>query len=196
MIAFKGFSQEIKSVLGNGKKEKCSFAPGTTMVETECKTARSGYHCCENPFECLAYYPMNGSNRFFKVDAGGNMDEDGSERIACTRITLLKELTPQSFALEGMRYMVSHMDREGWQQERGNVVVRQGQAEAISTNGISIAIARGADPKVKGTKGSILGLLVEKTPGWAADVMVFRVTEDLADRWIRLNDAGEREVVE
>lgn len=194
MIAFKGFNPDIKSILGNDKEEKCCFHPGITMEETDCKTMRSGFHCCENPFECLTYYPMNGKNRFFKVDAGGNLDEDGAERIACTRITLLEELTPYTFALEGMKYMVSHMDREKWQQNHRNVVVNQDEAEAKEKEGI--AIARGTDPKVKGPEGSILGLMVEKTPGWAAAAKVFRVTADLAGRWIRLNESGEREVAE
>lgn len=193
MIAYKGFSGQLKSVLGNGKEEKCSFREGITMEETESKTGRSGYHCCENPFECLTYYAFNGENRFFMVKAEGNIDEDASERITCTRITLLEELTPVRFALEGMKYMVRHMDRKKWQQEHGTVTVRAQEAEAGA--GGHIAIARGKNPRVKGPLGSILGLLVEDERGWAVSAKVFIVkTEELEDKWIRLNSDGSYEV--
>lgn len=159
MIAYKGFSNNLKSVLGNGKEECCSFEIGKTMTEENCKTARNGFHCCENPFECLSYYPMNGLNRFFIVEAAGNIDEDDNERIACTEITLLKELDPLRFALEGMMYIINHPQREKWQQNYNSVQVKLDQAEARMES--HIAIARGVEPRVKGPDGSILGLIKE-----------------------------------
>ena len=33
MIAYKGFSKDLKSIMGNGKPETCSFQPGSTMTE-------------------------------------------------------------------------------------------------------------------------------------------------------------------
>ena len=192
MIAYKGFAPDIRSVMGNDIKEKCSFSEGVTMEETESKTRKSGYHCCENPFECLAYYAFDGKNRFFKVDAGGDIDEDEQERIACTKITLLEELTPMRFALEGMKYMVMHMDREKWQQNHGTVIVKPEEAEAREAG--NIAIARGKNPRVKGKSGSILGLLKEDERGWAAQAKIFTVKEEFADKWIRLDPDGEYEV--
>lgn len=192
MIAYKGFAPDIRSVLGNGIKEKCSFSEGVTMEETESKTRKSGYHCCENPFECLTYYAFDGKNRFFKVDAGGDIDEDAQERIACTKITLLEELTPAGFALEGMKYMVTHMDRGKWQQDHGTVIVKPEEAEARKSG--NIAIARGKNPRVKGKSGSILGLLKEDERGWAAQAKIFIVKEEFADKWIRLDPDGGYEV--
>ena len=93
MIAYKGFTPELTSRLGDGKKETCTFEPGCTMTSEESKTARTGYHCCENPAECLAYYSWDGKNRFWKVEAEGDIDEDAHERIACTKITLLAKET-------------------------------------------------------------------------------------------------------
>ena len=183
MIAYKGFNEELRSVKGNGKDETCSFRPGQTMKEKECKTARNGFHCCENPFECLTYYPMNGTNRFFKVEAAGNIDEDGSERIACTEITLLEELTPLKFALEGMLYMITHPKREKWKQYHGSVQVAPDQAEAKQSG--HIAIARGKDPMVKGPAGSILGIIQERN-GVIMNAKMFIQEEQLAGKWVRL----------
>lgn len=192
MIAYKGFSNNLKSVLGNGKEECCSFEIGKTMTEENCKTARNGFHCCENPFECLSYYPMNGLNRFFKVEAAGNIDEDADERIACTEITLLEELEPLQFALEGMMYMINHPHREKWRQSYSTVQVQLDSAEAKDID--HIAIARGENPMVKGPEGSILGLLRERD-GVITDARLFIPGEIHSGKWIKLGKGRELEEV-
>lgn len=192
MIAYKGFSKELRSVMGNGNKATCTFAPGITLEETSSQTGRSGFHCCENPFECLTYYPLNGKNRFFKVEAEGSIDEDGGARIACTKITLLEELTPLALALEGMRYIVEHPDRAEWQQSRRNVQVQADTAEVKSEDGI--AIARGENPAVKGPAGSILGIIREVNGFGIVDAKLFVQSQELAGKWVGLGNG--RKVVE
>lgn len=191
MIAFKGFTDEITSILGNGKKESCTFWEGKVFREDTSKTARNGFHCCENPFECLSYYPMNGKNRFFRVEAAGDIDEDNSERIACTEITLLKELSPLKFAMEGMKYIISHPDREKWEQHHGNVMVVRDRAETGRKDGI--VIVRGENPRVRGPEGSILGLIREEK-GIIRDCKLFVQKAELADKWCGLS--GDRTVKE
>ncbi len=191
MIAYKGFSKDVTSLMGNGIKEKCTFELGKTYREKESKTVRSGFHCCENPFECLSYYAFNGENRYFKVDASGDIDEDDGERIACTEITLLEELSPIKYALEGMKYMVEHQDRKKWEQNHINVVVCKDSATAEQKE--SIAIARGKCPKVKGPEGSILGLIVEDKYG-IKNCKLFIAKKELAGKWCRLTD--NRKIVE
>lgn len=192
MIAFKGFTKELVSRLGDGKKENCHFRVGETKKVEKSKTVSCGFHCCENPFECLTYYNLDGKNRFFMVEAAGDIDEDASNRIACTEITLLKELTVMEFAMEGMKYIISHPDRRDWQQSHGTVNVGLSKATAPMEN--CIAIARGQNPMVKGPKGSILGLIVEDVSGDIIDCKLFRQTEELADKWCTIN--RNRRVVE
>lgn len=182
MIAYKGFSGDLKSVMGNGIEEKCSFETGKTYYEKESKTARNGYHCCENPFECLKYYGLDDSNRFFRVEAAGDIDEDGEERISCTEITLLKELSMFELAMEGMRYIILHPYREKWQQHHGNVLVQEETAEIIRQG---IAIARGKDPMVKGPAGSVLGLIVEDDTG-ITNAKLFVQSRTMEGKWCRL----------
>lgn len=192
MIAYKGFSKDIKSILGNGKEETCRFKQGVTMKEKISKTGLSGYHCCENPFECLTYYPMDGLNRFFRVEAAGNIDEDDSERIACTEITLIEELDEKKFALYGMIYMIEHPEREKWRQEHGTVVVREDVAEAKKKG--HIAIARGKNPKVKGPEGSILGLLIEDGKK-IKEAKLFIPEKKHANKWMHLGSSRKIEEV-
>jgi hypothetical protein len=193
MKAFKGFTKNLWSRLGNGQEESCSFSIGETKEVPESKTVRNGFHCCENPFECLTYYAMDGKNRFFRVEAAGDIDEDESERIACTKITLLEELTPKAFALEGMKYIIEHPDRANWEQNHGTVVVKKNEAEAKGQK--SIAIARGSSPRVKGPEGSILGLIVEDEEG-IKNAKLLICTGATADKWLRLTEEREVKVIE
>ena len=136
---------------------------------------------------------MDGKNRFFLVEAAGDIDEDENNRIACTQITLLKELTPQEFAFEGMSYMILHPDRSGWERNQGAVIVRKNEAEAKSTG--AIAIARGSSPRVRGPEGSILGLLVESRKGIVAGKYLI-VKKEMAGKWLTLTKERKVEVVE
>lgn len=190
MIAYKGFNKNMESVLGNGKKECCTFEPGVLYRESQSKTQRTGYHCCENPFECLNYYSLNGENRFFQVEAGGDINEDADERIACTEITLVRELSVIELAFAGMEYIINHPRRERWQQKRGDVNVLPNKAEAKKAG--QIAIARGLNPRVRGPEGSILGLIVEPEPGVITEAKLFRGVKDV---WMEMDEGRKlREV--
>ena len=138
MVAFKGFSPDLTARLGRGRYQ---FAPGQTYQEDRSKTASCGFHCCENPFDCLRYYSL-GRDRFFLVEAAGSIDEDEYNRIACTEITLVQELDIKQFAGYGMIYMVNHPLRANW--ERRDAVLVAGD-KADGTNQL-IDISRRARP--------------------------------------------------
>lgn len=193
MIAYKGFNSSLCSVMGDGHKQTCQFTPGETKTAKGSKTARSGFHCCENPFACMEYYPLNGKNRFFEVEAAGDIDEDENERIACTQITLLKELTPLEIAVAGMRYMIAHPNRKKWEYVCERARVQQDVAEAKGEG--HIAIARGRNPAVRGAEGSILGLLVEGDTGISL-CKLFIADGQQAGKWYRLNEGRELEETE
>lgn len=203
MKAYKGFNKKLTSRLGDGKEENCVFKPGETKEVAESKTIRSGFHCCENPFECLAYYGLGEDNRYFIVEAAGDIDEDDGERIACTKITLVEEMSILKLAMEGMDYIINHPDREKWQQAHRHCTVAAGKAEADAPG--AIAIARGINPMVKGPAGSILGLLKETTysPSYQkkestviTDCKLLKVAPEQQNKWLTINQNRELEVVE
>lgn len=180
MKAFKGFSPDLCSRLGDHKKENCQFTLGETKTVESSKTAREGFHCCENPFECLSYYRL-GTDRFFEVEAAGDIDEDEGARIACTRITLVRELSRLEFALEGMKYIISHPKRSKWKQNYANVVVAADEATVTDPKGI--AIARGKKPKAKAPEGAVIGLITEKGQEIISARMIM-VNAEKADKWL------------
>lgn len=183
MIAFKGFT---KKLTGHGGYR---FEAGKTYEEPRSKAARGGFHCTENPFECLFYFPLGQDNRYFMVEAAGDIDEDKDERIACTKMTLLKELSLKELAGYGMMYMVQHPLRESWEQSRKCLSVKRG--EAVAEEEGHIAIARGRSPKVKGKMGSILGLIVEPEPGNITGAKLFVCEKE--DVWYTLHGSRELE---
>lgn len=158
MKAFKGFDKELKNRLGS---KVIQYEVGETYREPKSKTVNSGFHCCENPFECLSYYKLEDS-AFCEVEAAGSIDEDDAERIACTEMTIVRELTRKQFAYEGLLYMVMHPRRQNWEQNYRGVKVGK---EAIAEKEGDIAIARGTDPVVEAVKGSYIGIIFEPVTG-------------------------------
>lgn len=189
MKAFKGFTEEIKSIMGNGIAEKCTFFPGMTIEEEKSKTGREGFHCCEYVFDCMKYYQMNGKNRFFLVEAEGDIDEDANERISCTRITLIRELDAKAIALEGMIYMIEHPQRGGWECQYPGVQVKRDRAEANKSG--YIAIARGEEPAVRGEAGGIAGLVRENRQGEIQNVRMIQITKEQQGCWLGITREGK-----
>lgn len=155
MRAYKGFNKKLQCTRG---RNTFTYEQGKTYQEPSSKTASSGFHCAEYLPDCFKFYPPDGKNRFFVVEAGGSIDEESSDsKIACTEITLIKELSRKQMAIACMIYMVKHPKRD-WETSGHGYCIGKNKAE---TSG-GIAIARGAEPQTKGGKGSIIGLILEK----------------------------------
>lgn len=187
-MAYKGLNPDRVASLGSGWKH---LVPGVKYTETTSKTARSGWHCTENPFACLSYFPLGRGNHYYQVEAEGSIDEDSREEIACTELTLLRELTLKELAGYGMVYMVEHPNRERWERDGSHIQVAADRAQAYEAG--EIAIARGVHPVVCGAQGSILGLILEPEPGKIVAARLFVPDRQQANRWYTLNKDRELE---
>lgn len=192
MIAYKGFRGDLTCTLGKGTMQ---YAPGDTIREERSKAASTGMHCAEYVLDCLGYYPLGRGNRYFEVEASGSLDEDETDtKIACTEMTLIKELSIKEIAFRAMAYMVDHPKR-AWE-KKGNLL-DVSKEEATGTGNGSIAIARGKKPRVKGKKGTVAGLLVENEDGEIENARYFVIdgTEKKADTWYRITGPEQEEAV-
>ena len=159
MIAYKGFN---KGLTCRGYQ----FKVGLNTTE-RAQTVECGFHCAENPLDCLSYYPYMGSSEYYIVDAGGDINEDGSDtKIACTELTILKKLSKEDFVLHALAYMADHPKRK-WNSNVGK--------ERAVANHNGFAIARGKDPVVQGKKGDILALAKEDPDGAITEVAMVTV---------------------
>ena len=147
MIAYKGFDPGLVC-------RGYQFVMGLNMTE-QANCAANGFHCAEDPLDCLSYYPNMKRSEYYIVDAGGDVDEDNRDsKIACTELTILKKLGREEFFLHALAYMVDHPGRT-WNR---NVLKGSGRAKD------GFAIVRGANPVASGKKGDILAFARE-SPG-------------------------------
>lgn len=152
MLAFKGFNSRLQATMGNGIFQ---FEPGKTYEERECKCAKNGFHCAENPLCALSYYKGMDS-RYLIVEAAGDINQDGSgSRISCTKLTLKKEISRAELAICACKYMMDYSDRE---MESDHAVREEGRCGEKG----DFIIVRGKHPEAAGVEGSWLFLVQEE----------------------------------
>lgn len=150
MKAFKGFTKDLTATLGRGIFQ---FEPGKTYKEENAKCANTGFHCAENILDCLNYYPDIDNSVYYIVEAAGDIHEDASDtRIACTEITLLKQLSVEEIVFYAMDFIIKHPKRA--MNRRVKIGIGESKREHF-------VIVRGKNPKAKGEQGDFLALLKE-----------------------------------
>lgn len=149
MIAYKGFAPGLVC-LGY------QFHMGLNVTD-KANCAQNGFHCAEDPLDCLSYYSNMERSEYCLVNAGGDVDEDGRDsKISCTELTILKRLDREEFFLHALAYMMDHPGRKS----SGHVTKDSGEAEK---NGY--VVVRGADPVARGKQNSILAFVKEGPDG-------------------------------
>ena len=126
-------------------------------ITDKANCAANGFHCAENPLDCLTYYPRMENSMYCIVDAGGDMDEDDHDsKISCTELKIIKELSREEFFLHSLAYMADHPKR------RSNHKVKEDKGTADD----GYAIVRGPDPIACGKEvGDILAFAKENKRG-------------------------------
>ena len=82
MIAYKGFEKNISC-------RSYQFKRYGINETTEANCRQNGFHCAENPLDCLVHYPNWRNSRYFVVKAFGDLDEDDRDtKISCTKMEL------------------------------------------------------------------------------------------------------------
>lgn len=87
IVGYKAFNSNLKSF-------DFKFEVGKTHIfKGKVDVGLSGFHFCVNPIEVRQYYKPSAHNRFFLIEASGEIQQDG-DRYACSKIKLIKELSP------------------------------------------------------------------------------------------------------
>lgn len=161
MIAYKGFNQDMTCTMGKGTFQ---YEVGKTYTEDEAKCANTGFHCVEEPIEVLKWYP---NGRYCIVEAAGDINEDGEERIACTQITILREVSLVELAILECKWLQKHSGRK----YSSKVCRDEGSAEAGR-----IVVVRGKHPKASGGLDSTIFLVKEeKKSKEIAEIGVYQI---------------------
>lgn len=144
MIAYKAFNPGLVC-------RGYQFVIGLNVTE-KANCHQNGFHCAENPLDCLSYYSDIERSEYYIVNAQGDIDEDGEDsKIACTELTIIKKLTREDFFLHGLAYIADH-PLQKW-----SCHVKKDRAEASR----GYAVVRGTDPVARGALGDILAFAKE-----------------------------------
>lgn len=139
MLAYKGFDKGLIC-------RDYQFKMGLNITE-KANCVKNGFHCAENPLDCLTYYPSISKSEYYIVDAGGDIDEDNCDsKISCTHLNIIKRLTLKEFFLHALAYVNDHPFRE----DSHNMYTDKCDAR----NGY--AVVRGKNPIARGSKGDII----------------------------------------
>ena len=111
MEGIRGFDKNMCATLGKGVYQ---YATSGTYIEPECKARCNGFHFVEYAPDCLGYYGLGKGNRYFLINAGGDINEEQGQVCSCTEMTLLKELNMEQFVIKTMEYMVRN-PRMDWE---------------------------------------------------------------------------------
>ena len=103
MIAYKGFRPGMICI-------DYQFQMGLNVTD-KANCRQNGFHCAENPLDCLNYYGDIDHSEYYIVNAGGDIDEDEVDsKISCTELTVLKRLTKEELLLHGLAFMADHLN--------------------------------------------------------------------------------------
>lgn len=155
MRVYKATNADMDCIMGSGRYH---YVLGVPATAENSRCGVTGLHACEYVLDCIGYYGLGVSNRFFVAEASGDIAEDGTDtRIACTELTLVQELDIRGITAHAMMYMAEHPKRAGWEKESFLLQVKRDLAEALQCG--AIAIARGEHPMARGADGACLGLV-------------------------------------
>lgn len=180
MFAYKGFE---KGLICRGYH----FVMGLNCTD-KANCRENGFHCAEDPLDCLSYYSNMDTSEYYIVNAGGDIHEDGDDtKISCTELTILKQLTRKEFFLHALAFMADHPKRE-WS---SHVTKDKGTVQRYC----KYVVVRGIDPVARGPVGSILAFAKEDISGSIVQVALAEVDGEKvkADTWYSV-DLQEREV--
>lgn len=175
MIAFKGFNKNLTCTMGKGTYQ---YEIGQTYEEEEANCAQNGFHCVEEPIRVLDWYP---NGRWCVVDVQ-DLHEDGSDKISARKMKIVKEVSLHQLYAHEAAWIMKHPGRQCSQR------VKKGTGTAEENDAV---IVRGANPKARGRKGSLL-LLLRERKGKETEVFAYQVDGEKVKemKWYGWEGAG------
>ena len=177
ILAYKGFDTDLSCTSAGNRFQ---YVRDAWNEEPEANCRKNGFHCAENPLDCLTYYPVWKKAVYYLVVAEGDIDEDEYDsKISCTRLRLIKQLNLEEFVTHSLNYIWNHPFRED----------NRKVCQKIGTASNGFVIVRGKAPKARGQMGDVLGFIKEETGSRRVKEMGIYVVdgkEVLPDTWYNI----------
>ena len=168
MKCFKGFDKDLKC-------RDFQYEEGKEFHTEKADCCNDGFHACEYPLDCLAYYDPAHSV-FHEVELSGEMDKDGNDTKVCaTDIKIGARISIAGLVKAAIEFTMSKVNKEGKSDERHGFASATGDCGASSATGncgvssatgyrgassvsnpTGVAVAWGHEAKAKGCLGAHL----------------------------------------
>ena len=101
MKAYKGFNKDMTC-------RGFQYAEGGEYETDEADVCDCGFHACENPLDCFAYYDPSDEAVFHEVELGGDIQRgDSDTKCAATKIKIGARLTIAGMVKAGLGFVFS-----------------------------------------------------------------------------------------
>ena len=153
------------------------YKEGETYTEDTAKLCQSGFHACEDPIDCLAYYAP-GESVYHEVELDDVLPERESDtKVAAKKITIGAKLDIASMVKASIDFRFSKTTEE----KGGHATGDRGAASATGYSGAAsatgkagIALAAGVECKAMGALGCWI-VLTERV--WDEVEKYYRIKE-------------------
>ena len=177
MTAYKAFNKDLTCLNYKFKENEPNYTDKANCRE-------NGFHCAENPLDCLSYYRFDNCV-IYEVDATGDVDEDDIDsKISCTVLTLRKKLDVFDFVKAAAKYIMLHPYREQNRHVHNDM--------ACGKEGDKFLIVRGKTMAVSAQKDTIVCMLKETS--YSKEILwysIFKVDGKSMLAGVPYNEYGE-----
>ena len=128
MKCFKGFDKDLKC-------RDFQYEEGKEFHTEKEDCCNEGFHACEYPLDCFAYYDPAHSV-FHEVELSGEMDKDGNDTKVCaTDIKIGARISIAGLVKAAIEFTMSKVNKEGKSDERHGFASATGNYGASSATG-------------------------------------------------------------
>ena len=128
MKCFKGFEKDLKC-------RDFQYEEGKEFHTEKADCCNDGFHACEYPLDCFAYYDPAHSV-FHEVELSGEMDKDGNDTKVCaTDIKIGARISIAGLVKAAIEFTMSKVNKEGKSDERHGFASATGYRGASSATG-------------------------------------------------------------
>ena len=128
MKCFKGFEKDLKC-------RDFQYEEGKEFHTEKADCCNDGFHACEYPLDCFAYYDPAHSV-FHEVELSGEMDKDGNDTKVCaTDIKIGARISIAGLVKAAIEFTMSKVNKEGKSDKRHGFASATGNCGASSATG-------------------------------------------------------------
>ena len=141
MKAYKGFNADMTC-------RDFQYKEGETFETPKAEVCESGFHACENPLDCFAYYHPSEGSVFHEVELGGDIHRgDDDTRCAATKIKIGARLTLAGMIKAGLDFVFAKV------KELKTSAATSGYLSTAATSGDHSTAATSGDHSTAATSG-------------------------------------------